>query len=351
MKILKSNNVTIRDIATRLGVSTATVSMALSGKGQISAEVRQNIIQTARKMGYETNKIGHALMMKNVTIGVMIPKSPAVVQENIKRGIVDACNENKGIKFKCIIMEYEYDVADEEQCFRTLYKSCDGIIIEFDSDREEPHREIIDKINEKRLPVVSIVVQSLRLHTSLHVSVDAESIGRIAADMLSIGLRRSASRKVVIFGGKKGVDIHQRNIRGFQEACGKYQLELEEIVYTNDAEENIPPLVLQTLQKNPDTVGIFVSNYLAYRVCASLRDLGRAGDVLVVGMDLCEQNNACVRDGSLNVLINQQQRTQAAIAFNELINLMLNTQTSTEKKSIQIPGQIILPGNLDNYID
>ena len=91
--------------------------------------------------------------------------------------------------------------------FRTLYKSCDGIIIEFDSDREEPHREIIDKINEKRLPVVSIVVQSLRLHTSLHVSVDAESIGRIAADMLSIGLRRSASRKVVIFGGKKGVDV------------------------------------------------------------------------------------------------------------------------------------------------
>ena len=66
MKILKSNNVTIRDIAAQLGVSTATVSMALSGKGQISAEVRQNIIQTAKQMGYETNKIGHALMMKNV---------------------------------------------------------------------------------------------------------------------------------------------------------------------------------------------------------------------------------------------------------------------------------------------
>lgn len=351
MKVLKSNNVTMRDIATRLGVSTATVSMVLSGKGRISAEVRQNILETAKQMGYETNRIGHALMMKNVTIGVMIPKFPAVVQENIKRGIADACKENKDIKFKCIIMEYEYDIADEEQCFQALYRSCDGIIIEFDADREEPHRDIIDKINAKGLPVVSIVVQPSRLRTSLHVSADAENIGRMAADVFRIGLRGNCSREVVIFGGKKEVDIHQRNIRGFREVCGNYQIDLKEIVYTNDAEKNIPPLVLQTFQKHPAVAGIFVSNYLAYRVCDVLRELGRADNVLVVGVDLCAQNNACVRDGSLHVLINQQQRTQAATAFNELINLMLHTQTASEKRSIQIPGQIILPGNLEHYID
>jgi len=210
---------------------------------------------------------------------------PAVVQENIKRGIADACKENKDIKFKCIIMEYEYDIADEEQCFQALYRSCDGIIIEFDADREGPHRDIIDKINAKGLPVVSIVVQPSRLRTSLHVSADAENIGRMAADVFRIGLRGNCSREVVIFGGKKEVDIHQRNIRGFREVCGSYQIDLKEIVYTNDAEKNIPPLVLQTFQKHPAVAGIFVSNYLAYRVCDVLRELGRADNVLVVGVD------------------------------------------------------------------
>ena len=350
MEIFKSNNVTIRDIAARLGVSTATVSMALSGKGQISAEVRQNILQTAKKMGYETNKIGHALMMKNVTIGVMIPQAPAVVQDNIKRGILDACEENKGIKFKCLMLEYDYDVAMEEKCFQTLYQSCDGVIIEFDAGREEPHSQTIDKINARHLPVVSIVVKPSRLHTDLHVSVDAESIGRMAADVFHLGLSKGSSREIVVIGGTKGVDIHQRILLGFETACSGYGLTIGDILYSNDKTQNIPPLLQQALQSHPGTAGIFVTNYLAYCVCQELKQTGRADDIIVVGMDVFEQNNACVLDGSLNVLINQQQRLQAKTAFNELIDRILNSSTTAGPKKIQIPGQIVLPGNVDCYI-
>lgn len=44
--------VTLADVARRLGVSTATVSNALRGKGRISAEKRQLILRAAAEMGY-----------------------------------------------------------------------------------------------------------------------------------------------------------------------------------------------------------------------------------------------------------------------------------------------------------
>lgn len=45
-------NVTMRDIGARLGVSTVTISKALSGKDGVSDAVRGKIIETAKEMGY-----------------------------------------------------------------------------------------------------------------------------------------------------------------------------------------------------------------------------------------------------------------------------------------------------------
>ncbi|MFA5447028.1 MAG: substrate-binding domain-containing protein [Sphaerochaeta sp.] len=47
--------VTLKDIAIRLSVSTVTVSKALSGKDGVSDELRQEIIKTAKEMGYRKN--------------------------------------------------------------------------------------------------------------------------------------------------------------------------------------------------------------------------------------------------------------------------------------------------------
>ena len=45
-------NVTMRDIGAALGVSTVTISKALSGKDGVSDAVREKIIETAKQMGY-----------------------------------------------------------------------------------------------------------------------------------------------------------------------------------------------------------------------------------------------------------------------------------------------------------
>ena len=47
---------TIKDIATRLGVSVSTVSKGINGAGDISEELRQMVLDTAVEMGYATKK-------------------------------------------------------------------------------------------------------------------------------------------------------------------------------------------------------------------------------------------------------------------------------------------------------
>jgi Transcriptional regulators len=64
----------IEEVARRAGVSAATVSRALSGKGHVSAATRERVRQAADELGYVVSSSASALAtgrMRNV--GVVIP--------------------------------------------------------------------------------------------------------------------------------------------------------------------------------------------------------------------------------------------------------------------------------------
>ncbi|MFW6119853.1 MAG: LacI family DNA-binding transcriptional regulator [Petrotogales bacterium] len=69
-----TNRVTIKEIAKELGVSVASVSRALNGKGEISAELKKKILDRAKELGYVANY--NAISLRNKTtnlIGVLVP--------------------------------------------------------------------------------------------------------------------------------------------------------------------------------------------------------------------------------------------------------------------------------------
>ena len=52
---------TIYDIAARLGISTATVNRALTGKPRVKDETRKLVLQTAEEMGFRPNSLARSL--------------------------------------------------------------------------------------------------------------------------------------------------------------------------------------------------------------------------------------------------------------------------------------------------
>lgn len=66
--------VRISDIAEALGISEATVSLALNNKRVVSEKTRQKVHQTAEKMGYFPNAYAQGLAKKTSgTIGLVVP--------------------------------------------------------------------------------------------------------------------------------------------------------------------------------------------------------------------------------------------------------------------------------------
>ncbi len=94
--------VTLRDIAESLGVSVQSVSIALNkppGSGRISRELRERIVVTARKMGYQPNRIARALVHgRSRFMGLLMLAQAALPYSEALRGVSEeAADENYGV--------------------------------------------------------------------------------------------------------------------------------------------------------------------------------------------------------------------------------------------------------------
>ncbi|UJF31380.1 LacI family DNA-binding transcriptional regulator [Paenibacillus hexagrammi] len=127
-----SENVTMRDIAERLGVSSVTVSKAINDKEGVSEELRKKIKDLAAEMGYRFNTL--AKSMKEglfYNIGIIIPERFTGATQAFYMQFYQILNK--------VLEEYDYSgilhilsVEDEEELvLPRIYreKKVDGFII------------------------------------------------------------------------------------------------------------------------------------------------------------------------------------------------------------------------------
>lgn len=91
---------TIKDIATRLGVSVSTISKGLNGASDISEELRQMVLDTAVEMGYTTKK---SKKKENRKLAVFV--------ENMEYETEDQFGYDIVLGFKQNAFRYKWDVT------------------------------------------------------------------------------------------------------------------------------------------------------------------------------------------------------------------------------------------------
>ena len=68
-------HVTIKDIARIAGVSTSTVSRALSGSKELSEATRERIVKICNEQGYRVNALARSLIRSRTNvIGLIVPE-------------------------------------------------------------------------------------------------------------------------------------------------------------------------------------------------------------------------------------------------------------------------------------
>ena len=90
--------VTIAELAQELGYSKSTISRALSGKGRLSSETRENILRYCEMSGYRSKAtLDKKWMTRNYNITVVMPSEQEILEipffYNCIMGICNAAQE------------------------------------------------------------------------------------------------------------------------------------------------------------------------------------------------------------------------------------------------------------------
>lgn len=126
----KKTNLSLSDIAAALGVSKATVSWVLSGKGdsrRISQATQKRVKDFAAKHNYQPNMLARSLSLgQSKTIGLLISSLSDPFYSSIAKSVVNQAEKHD---YSVVIATSESDCKREASLVRAFsYRKVDGII-------------------------------------------------------------------------------------------------------------------------------------------------------------------------------------------------------------------------------
>ncbi|QDU33232.1 putative HTH-type transcriptional repressor ExuR [Poriferisphaera corsica] len=141
---------TVREIAKRLGVSTATVSRSLNDSSEVSDELKSKVVSEAKRIGYRLPRSKR--LVRPMTIGIAFlnrtsgPKFmgyDAAVWGGVARG---------ASQYKAEVMLVEIDPqASQAELDRVMkYRGLDGLVLRVDAEA----KYMVERLADYDLPIV-----------------------------------------------------------------------------------------------------------------------------------------------------------------------------------------------------
>ena len=272
---------TIRDVARRAGVAISTVSLALNGKGPISAETVQRIRAIADDMGYVPSAMAQGLKrgLNNRLIGVVLGDVGNQFFGNLLRGIDSVVSEADHM----LIVAVSATEGDREvNTLQQLRRNRVGGIIMAPLRNDPAFATYLRQID---VPVVLIdqYVDGVKLD---FVTSDNE----LTTTMLTEYLIRLGHRRICYLGGREHWWTAQLRLAGFRKAMNAAEIEIDpslEIIANFDGGKAYDHVArLLSLPHRPTAI-VAASNLMALGALQAINDLGFRcpDDISLTGVD------------------------------------------------------------------
>lgn len=202
-------NVTIKDVAKAAGVSYSTVSRALSGSPEISADTRARILQVCKEMNYTANTVARSMVMKSTKLlGLILTGVNNPFMSELAYHI-DRQARARG--YNIILCNSSRDLEQERELFELMIgRQVDGVIL-FPSEPES-YEQLKPLLS--RIPTV-FIGENLRDASVSYVSVDNFQGAYSGVEYLY----RLGHRDILYFGRRRGSTTHQLRAEGYAAAC------------------------------------------------------------------------------------------------------------------------------------
>lgn len=212
----KGNQATIKDIARQLNISPSTVSRALKNNPKISLTTRKKVLDLAKRLKYEPNRIALGLKSQSTkTIGVLIPEIIHFFFSTIISGIEEiAYSRGYTVMFCQSNESYEKEVLDTKAL---LSHRVDGILASY--SRETTNFAHFQEIKNRHIPIVFFD----RIPDGVvapKVAIDDYQAAKTATQHLI----DQSCRKIAHLAGPLTLELGQKRLKGYLSALEENDL-------------------------------------------------------------------------------------------------------------------------------
>ena len=339
---------TIYDIAERLGISTATVNRALTGKPRVKEETRELVLKTAAEMGFRPNVLARSLARRPLRLAVIGFTSFSEFHGPFLKGARDAGGELADYNISVDYFSYddgatntpESDAFFEETLRNIADTGYDGVLA------LARHSDTFRMLQERGIYVATAVNDIDPAMRRFYICYNGFVAGRIAAELI-YRLLSDRSAPVAVASGFEGMGIHESMVRGFRQQLQSTPLKLCGICYNFDNEDIAYANTLKLLDEQPRLGAIYVNSYNSAGVIRAVREKGLAGRLLLITSDINDELRACIREGTVTASIFQNQYEQGRRGLHKLFDALAKDEAVED--TITIDPQIIFSSNLELF--
>lgn len=279
-KVMK-RQITIKDIAKKLGLSTSTVSRALKDHPDISPKTRAIVKELSALLGYRPNRI--ALNLRNNsthTIGLIIPEIEHYFFSAIINGIEEVAYKND-----YSVMVFQSNESYKREVINTnavLTNRVDGVLVSFSKETKDFSH--FQKLIDNEIPVVFFdrVVDDLPAD---QVVADDYHGAFIAVNHLI----EQGCEKIAHFAAPQHLEIGRSRLSGYHDALLKHNIPYnQDLVVLADTFDSAKKAAHDILRKPDHPTGFFaVNDMAAIAIIKAARQLGLnvPTDIKVIGFE------------------------------------------------------------------
>lgn len=212
---------TLADVAAEAGVSTATVSRALSGSRPVSPDTLKRVRAAAARLGYRHNAVASALRSNRTqSVGIVLPRYATVFLS----ALIESVTESLDVQGIGTLLRYVApDGADhDERVADLLDRRVDGLIVCPPTIEASGHAQRLSH----GLPIVQ-VGRFLDPDTPSAVSLDETT----SAGLLANHLARTGTRRIITIGLDPDAAADATRIRSVEDACAARGIAPGAVVY------------------------------------------------------------------------------------------------------------------------
>lgn len=325
--------VTIRMIAKACGCSTATVSKALNGASDISAETAERIRRTASEMGYMPNAAARALKTsRSYNFGVLfeINTSLGLTHEYFARILNSFKTKAEQLGYDISFISDRLGGRDISYAEHARYRNCDGVLI---ASVEYSDPAVLELVNSG-IPVVTI--DYVFEHCG---SVQSDNV-RGMRDLVTY-IYQMGHRRIAFIHGEE-TPVTKIRLASFYRTCRELGLDIPDEYVISGVYHDTSRSAELTRQllglKEPPTCIIYPDD-IAF--IGGMNEIERMGlsipdDISTAGYD--GLNVSQILRPKLTTLF-QDAEAMGACAAEELARCV-------EEGKLYIPGRMVIPGRV-----